>query len=160
MINKKILFDFSSGKQVVINGIILDYSEKLLKDIVINEDIYVITCPGSYTGIRKSISMVHAIKIYKPEINIYGINLLRDFATLFTDQDVFFEEKHITYYLNRKTNDIILLNVFNAKNIKDAIGNIENQNGKIIDFSTSNIFSNIDLIEKKPIKLEYYDKFA
>jgi hypothetical protein len=129
-------------------------------EIVKHKNIFIVTYPGSYTGIRKSISIAKAIEIIHSEIKFYGINLLADFGTIFAGK-VFFVEKNIVHFFDSAVGKIQLRNdLDNILLEKNTLGNVENFEGKKIDFSLINIAKYIDQIPKHKIQQEYYDKFS
>lgn len=154
-----VILDFSSSKQIFINSETLEYNENLLQNILKHNEIYVITYPGSYTGIRKSMAITKAIEITNPQIHIFGINLLRDFGSIFSEK-IFFKEKHITHCYDKITDKIYLEHNFNPQLSENFTGNIPNKDNKFIDFSLMNISKYIHMINKHSIFQEYYDKFA
>ena len=155
------IFCFNTNKEIIIDGCLLEYSPDLLHRLVLQEEIYVVIYPGSYTGIRKSVAIAKAIQIIKPDIKFYGTNLLINFASLFFPI-VFFAEKHIIHIYNKNTQQISVN--FSIEEVfqkyPDIVGNIINQNQQYIDFSLNNLYDNLNIITKKPLKLEYYDRFS
>lgn len=156
-----VIFSFTHDHLVCIDGEIFIYSQDLLSKISLKNEIFIVNYPGSYTGIRKSLAIITALEVFNPKLKIFSINLLNNFANLFSHK-VFFAEKHIIHYYekNQKIQLLSILELDNLLNNSEVLGNILNKDNKSIDFSLENIFKNIQFLEKTPWKQEYYDKFS
>jgi len=170
-----VLFDFSNvnlGHRVCIDGEIFPFpkiienavsnTSSIFEAIINNEssEIFVVNYPGSYTGIRKSISILKAFEFLKIK-NIYSINLIRDFGGLFSSK-VFFKENHIIHFFNRDNGESITLNPISKLDyfLENALGNIPNNNGEYINFDILEIYNNLPKIPRIPMHQEYFDFFA
>ena len=140
-----VLFDFSNVNlchRVCIDGEIFPFPRIIeeasgIFEAIINHEsseIFVVNYPGSYTGIRKSISILKAFEFLKIK-NIYSINLVRDFGGLFSSK-VFFKENHIIHFFDRDNGENITLNPISKLDyfLKNAIGNVPNNNNEYINF--------------------------
>lgn len=155
---KAILF-FCQTQLVIIDGQIFVYDTNLLDKLIRCDEIFVVTYPGSYTGIRKAIAITKAIGIIYP-IKFYGINLLRDFGALFYEKVFLFDGKYI-HTFDKKSQQISLeIDLVNFLDKNDFVGNVTNKNRLELDFSIENIFKNLERIPKMNIQQEYYDKFS
>ena len=160
----KILINFICERKIYINKKIIEISSLYdihkiinnLKDQEISE-IFCITGPGSYTDARKSISIAKAIHISK-KCELFGFDLLMNFLGLFSNKNIFINEKHI-WIRDENTTKIIAKDELVHYNTNEFTCNVENfHNTRFIDCKIHNIINYLDQL-KHPLKQQYFDKF-
>lgn len=126
-----------------------------LIDIDIDE-LFIVIGPCSYTNARKSIAIGKALEITR-KIKIFGIDLLSDFMSLFSDKCIFQYGNHIWI----KENGECSVKIFDQEESFDGfISNIELKGvSSIVDCSSEKIFLNLENL-KNPLRQSYFDKFS
>ena len=142
-----------------LNDILLKDNNKI-KKITFDEmfayqfnSIFVICGPGNYTQNRINMSIGKGFMINQ-QCNIYGINILLDFCTLFCESFIYKLDKFYYIYTN---NTITVEYNIDQYNIIDYQQNYNNNLDNFIDTSSENIMHYIDKIPLKPLYQKYND---
>lgn len=139
--------NFSKSKDIWVNNQIYPYADNILDKLRNITDLFIITTPGSYNGIRKSIAIAEAVKLYN-NCELYGVNLLTDIGPLLTNKNILFYDGPYKYFFCRKLNKVFLNPEFELSNYEDTL-----------DWSTNNIVKYLNNIQLNPLLAIYYDKF-
>lgn len=156
----KTLFDFRDCCKILHNN--NEFIYKLPEDLSliftdeIPNEIYVVTGPGSYTGIRKALSIAYALSD-----NVYGICILRDIMK--QNYSFYVEKDKIVYLL--KGNEISIhpwLTFKGQFSSKQMMCNVKSDvvDWKFMDCSSEEIYKTINNLDKKSAQQDYFDKFV
>jgi tRNA A37 threonylcarbamoyladenosine modification protein TsaB len=127
--------------------------------------IIIINFPGSYVGIRNSMAIAKAFKFIYPEMQLFSLNLLRDYAAVNFPHisSHFYVINSMIYFYNSALDEFHIYNknILNLETYENEFSCnqiINNSKALLVNYSLSHIINS--KFEISNFKQEYFDKFV